>query len=41
MAVRSRGGEDLGIMRVAEFAELLTQDVDRRGRVHLKEKAGE
>jgi threonyl-tRNA synthetase len=41
VAVRSRGGEDLGIMRVAEFAELLTQDVDRRGRVHLKEKAGE
>jgi len=39
--VRSRGGEDLGIMRVAEFAELLTQDVNRRGRVHLKEKAGE
>jgi threonyl-tRNA synthetase len=41
VAVRSRGGEDLGIMRVAEFAELLTQDVNRRGRVHLKEKAGE
>ncbi|MCL4126114.1 UNVERIFIED_CONTAM: hypothetical protein GTU68_026329 [Idotea baltica] len=41
VAVRSRGGEDLGIMRIAEFAELLTQDVDRRGRVHLKEKAGE
>ncbi len=41
VAVRSRGGEDLGIMRVAEFAELLTQDVDRRDRVHLKEKAGE
>jgi threonyl-tRNA synthetase len=35
VAVRSRGGEDLGIMRVAEFAELLTQDVERRGRVHL------
>lgn len=41
VAVRSRGGEDLGVMRIAEFAELLTQDVDRRGRVHLKEKAGE
>ena len=37
VAVRSRGGEDLGIMRVAEFAELLTQDVNRRGRVHLKD----
>ena len=41
VAVRSRGGEDLGVMRIAEFAELLTQDVDRRGRVHLKDKAGE
>ncbi|PCJ92954.1 MAG: threonine--tRNA ligase [Porticoccaceae bacterium] len=37
VAVRSRSGEDLGIMRVAEFAELLTEDVDRRGRVHLKD----
>ena len=37
VAVRTRGGEDLGIMRIAEFAELLTQDVDRRGRVHLKD----
>jgi threonyl-tRNA synthetase len=37
VAVRSRGGEDLGIMRIAEFAGLLTQDVDRRGRVHLKD----
>ncbi|MDX2462918.1 MAG: threonine--tRNA ligase [Porticoccus sp.] len=41
VAVRSRGGEDLGIMRVAEFAELLTQDVDRRGRVHLKIEVGD
>jgi threonyl-tRNA synthetase len=41
VAVRSRGGEDLGVMRIAEFAELLAQDVDRRGRVHLKDKAGE
>jgi len=37
VAVRTRGGEDLGIMRIAEFAGLLTQDVDRRGRVHLKD----
>ncbi|MEH6616524.1 MAG: threonine--tRNA ligase [Porticoccus sp.] len=37
VAVRTRGGEDLGIMRIAEFAELLTQDVNRRGRVHLKD----
>ena len=41
VAVRSRGGEDLGIMRVAEFAELLTQDVNRRGRVHLKIEVGD
>ena len=37
VAVRTRGGEDLGIMRIAEFSELLTQDVNRRGRVHLKD----
>jgi threonyl-tRNA synthetase len=37
VAVRTRGGEDLGVMRIAEFAELLTQDVNRRGRVHLKD----
>jgi threonyl-tRNA synthetase len=37
VAVRTRGGEDLGIMRIAEFTELLTQDVNRRGRVHLKD----
>lgn len=37
VAIRSRGGEDLGIMRVSEFAELLTQDVNRRGRLHLKD----
>ncbi|MFT7301113.1 MAG: threonyl-tRNA synthetase [Porticoccus sp.] len=37
VAVRTRGGEGLGTMSIAEFAELLTQDVDRRGRVHLKD----
>jgi threonyl-tRNA synthetase len=41
VAVRSRGGEDLGVMRVAEFAELITQDVNRRGRVHLKTEVGD
>jgi len=37
VAVRTRSGEDLGIMRIAEFAELLATDVNRRGRVHLKD----
>jgi len=33
VAVRTRSGEDLGIMQVSAFAELLAQDVNRRGRV--------
>ncbi|WP_461482489.1 His/Gly/Thr/Pro-type tRNA ligase C-terminal domain-containing protein, partial [Porticoccus sp.] len=33
VAVRTRSGEDLGIMQVSAFAELLAQDVKRRGRV--------
>ncbi|WP_438950786.1 threonine--tRNA ligase [Porticoccus sp.] len=33
VAVRTRSGEDLGIMQVSAFAELLAQDVQRRGRV--------
>ena len=37
VAVRTRSGEDLGIMRIAEFAELLATDVNRCGRVHLKD----
>ncbi|MEZ5529933.1 MAG: threonine--tRNA ligase [Porticoccaceae bacterium] len=37
VAVRTRGGEDLGIMQVTAFAELLAQDVKRRGRVRLQD----
>tara|TARA_R110002111_G_scaffold224871_12_gene286466 strand:+ start:200 stop:2158 length:1959 start_codon:yes stop_codon:yes gene_type:complete len=33
VAVRTRGGEDLGIMQVSDFAELLAEDVQRRSRV--------
>jgi len=37
VAVRTRSGEDLGIMQVSAFAELLAQDVKRRGRVRLQD----
>ncbi|TNF07171.1 MAG: threonine--tRNA ligase [Gammaproteobacteria bacterium] len=37
VAVRTRSGEDLGAMQVSAFAELLAQDVKRRGRVRLKD----
>ncbi|MEZ5482933.1 MAG: threonine--tRNA ligase [Porticoccaceae bacterium] len=33
VAVRTRGGEDLGSMSVDDFASLLARDVERRGRV--------
>jgi len=33
VAVRTRGGEDLGSMKITEFAELLTSDIAKRGRV--------
>ncbi len=33
VAVRTRGGEDLGTMSVEDFARLLASDVERRGRV--------
>jgi threonyl-tRNA synthetase len=32
VAVRSRGGEDLGTMPLEAFAEVLAEDVARRGR---------
>ena len=32
VAVRTRSGEDLGAMTVAEFAQHLAEDVGRRGR---------
>ena len=37
VAVRTRSGEDLGTMQVSAFAELLAQDVKRRGRVRLQD----
>ncbi|TNE77444.1 MAG: threonine--tRNA ligase [Gammaproteobacteria bacterium] len=37
VAVRTRSGEDLGSMQVSAFAELLAQDVKRRGRVRLQD----
>jgi threonyl-tRNA synthetase len=36
VAVRARGGEDLGVMGIDAFAELLTTEVARRGRVVLE-----
>ena len=33
VAVRTRGGEDLGSMSIDDFASLLASDVERRGRV--------
>ncbi|MDX2421021.1 MAG: threonine--tRNA ligase, partial [Nitrospirota bacterium] len=36
VAVRARGGEDLGVMGIEAFAELLTTEVARRGRVVLE-----
>jgi threonyl-tRNA synthetase len=33
VAVRTRGGEDLGSMSINDFAEMLASDVERRGRV--------
>ncbi len=35
LAVRTRSGEDLGTMPIEAFADLLAQDVDRRGRLVL------
>jgi len=32
LAVRTRGGEDLGVMSVEDFAERLAADVAQRGR---------
>jgi threonyl-tRNA synthetase len=32
VAVRSRGGEDLGTMSLEAFSEVLAEDVARRGR---------
>jgi threonyl-tRNA synthetase len=36
VAVRARGGEDLGVMGIEAFAELLTTEIARRGRVVLE-----
>ncbi len=36
VAVRARGGEDLGVMGIDAFAELLATEVARRGRVVLE-----
>ena len=36
VAVRTRGGEDLGSMSIDDFASLLASDVERRGRVVLE-----
>ena len=33
VAVRTRGGEDLGSMSINDFAGMLASDVERRGRV--------
>jgi threonyl-tRNA synthetase len=39
VAVRARRGEDLGSMDLAAFSALLTDDVARRGRVVVENKA--
>jgi threonyl-tRNA synthetase len=38
VAVRSRSGEDLGSMTPAEFAELLAENVGRRGRIEIQQE---
>jgi threonyl-tRNA synthetase len=35
VAVRARGGEDLGAMAIDDFAGHLAADVAKRGRIHL------
>ena len=37
VAVRTRGGEDLGSMTLSEFNELLTSEIAKRGRIALEE----
>lgn len=37
VAVRTRKGEDLGVMTLDEFAEILRKDVARRGRIILED----
>ena len=36
VAVRARGGVDLGVMGVEQFAQLLAAEVARRGRVTVE-----
>jgi threonyl-tRNA synthetase len=37
VAVRTRKGEDLGAMALQDFANLLKEDVGRRGRIILED----
>jgi threonyl-tRNA synthetase len=34
VAVRTREGQDLGVMTIAEFSDLLRKDIDRKGRIN-------
>jgi threonyl-tRNA synthetase len=34
LAVRTREGQDLGVMTIAEFSDLLRKDIDRKGRIN-------
>ena len=37
VAVRTRKGEDLGVMTLDEFTQTLHEDVARRGRINIEE----